>query len=63
MCCLWMLSQFCLEGLGRCGGVFIDDDLLALVLRLIAVAKENDLHREIVSVRECGVVSRYALPT
>lgn len=57
MCCLCMPSQLCLEWLGRRGGILVDDDLLALVLRLLAVAKEDDLDREIISVCVCLALS------
>lgn len=51
-------SQLCFEWLGRCGGILVDDDLLALVLCLFAVAKEDDLDCQIISVRVHRVVSR-----
>lgn len=61
MCCLCMSSQFCLERLGRCGGILVNDDLLALVLRLLAVAKEDDLDREVISVSVGGIISKCTL--
>lgn len=61
MCCLCMSSQLCLGWLGRCGGVLVNDDLLALALRLLAVAKEDDLDCEIISVRAYRVVSKYTV--
>lgn len=61
MCCVCMPSQLCLGRLGRCGGILVNDDLLALVLRLLAVAKEDDLDREIISVCVYGVISKYTL--